>query len=62
MIEDIQDLEKEGMVFVISSNQQSVLLHYLNPTTGLIVDEDIKALWHSVDMSHSKRAKYSSSF
>lgn len=48
MEEDIRELERAGLVHVISSSSSSVVLHYLRPEAALKVDEDIQALWHSM--------------
>ena len=41
---DIQELEREGLVYVISRQENSAVIYNFKP--GPKVDDDIKALWH----------------
>ena len=59
LLNDIQSLEAEGFVHVIEHDRDrgKIILHFLDPERRLKVDADIRALWHSVDISREMKKR-----
>ena len=47
MRDDIKELENKGLIYILKTQDQHMLLYYLNPQYQCHVDDDIKALWHA---------------